>query len=208
MRPGIREVASAIACFLTLVSAVTITQNTVSISTYSVSLGDLTINAGVYYSLVNNVETLLSGKLDNEGGFYITAANGLAASVTMTGSSFLNAGTLAFNSLSASVISTYLISTTGTFTNTGSMYLGVSGATLSGTPFRVRSTSTWSNTGMMVFERSSGTSASVDIGSSLSSVTNAGSICLYNTDWSQTITIEGSGCITVGESSQLTLLIT
>ncbi|KAM9887534.1 hypothetical protein OXX79_013561, partial [Metschnikowia pulcherrima] len=212
MKPGFRALATAITYLLSVVSAVTITQNTVEVSTINLSLGDLTINSGVYYSIVNNALTALVGTVDNRGGFYVSSANGLAASVVMTGASFSNAGTLAFNSLTASVLSTYDIATIGAFSNTGNMYMGVSSATLVGTPFTVTSVSSWSNSGMMVFRRASGSAGSLVIeqvvgSGGLSSITNSGSICLYNVDWTQTTNIVGSGCITVGSGSELNLQI-
>ncbi|OBA21773.1 hypothetical protein METBIDRAFT_24535, partial [Metschnikowia bicuspidata var. bicuspidata NRRL YB-4993] len=192
------------------VFAVTITENTVQISTIDITLGDLTINAGVYYSIVNSALVTLAGSVTNAGGFYVTSANGLAASVVMTGSSFVNSGTCAFNSLSATVLSTYDIATLGSFLNTGDMYFGISGATIVGTPFIVTSVTSWSNDGMMVFRRASGDSALLVIeqvvgSGGLSTILNDGSICLYNTYWLQTTSIVGSGCITVGSGSEMQL---
>ncbi|OBA19696.1 hypothetical protein METBIDRAFT_33330, partial [Metschnikowia bicuspidata var. bicuspidata NRRL YB-4993] len=98
----------------------------------------------------------------------------------------------------------------GSFSNTGDMYFGISGAPLVGTPFIVTSVTSWTNSGMMVFRRASGGSALLVIeqvlgGDGLSRITNDGSICLYNTFWLQTTSIDGSGCITVGSGAELDL---
>ncbi|KAM9922705.1 hypothetical protein OXX59_005649 [Metschnikowia pulcherrima] len=213
MKTGIGALATAFMCLFGVISAVTITQNTVEVSPISLSLGELYINPGVYYSIVNNFQTLLARSVYNKGGLFITAADSYTASVTMTGDTFMNSGIVSFNSLSASKISQYYITTITSFSNTGSMFFGVSGATLLNTPYYVKSVYSWSNTGMMVFKRTSGSAGSVVIHSSVDSsgvptITNAGSICLYNTDWTQSTSIRGSGCITVGPESQFNLEMT
>ncbi|KAM9936595.1 hypothetical protein OXX80_003859 [Metschnikowia pulcherrima] len=213
MKTGIGALATAFVCLFGVISAVTITQNTVEVSPISLSLGELYINPGVYYSIVNNFQTLLARSVYNKGGLFITAADSYTASVTMTGDTFMNSGIVSFNSLSASKISQYYITTITSFSNTGSMFFGVSGATLLNTPYYVKSVYSWSNTGMMVFKRTSGSAGSVVIHSSVDSsgvptITNAGSICLYNTDWTQSTSIRGSGCITIGPESQFNLEMT
>ncbi|KAM9914609.1 hypothetical protein OXX59_007445 [Metschnikowia pulcherrima] len=212
MIPGVYAVGLVIVYLLTWVLAVAIISNTVEISTGHISLRDLTIDPGVYYSIVNNVFTTLVGSLENKGGFYVTSADGWGGSVTIKGSSIVNAGTLAFESPSTKVSSTYTIASFGSFSNTGVIYLGVSGATLRGTPFTITSVTDWSNTGMIVLERSLGIAAPVVIQQILSlsgipSITNHGAICLYNVDWKQTTSIEGSGCIIVASGSILHLQV-
>ena len=212
MIPGVCAVGLVIVYLLTWVLAVAIISNTVEISTGHISLRDLTIDPGVYYSIVNNVFTTLVGSLENKGGFYVTSADGWGGSVTIKGSSIVNAGTLAFESPSTKVLSTYTIASFGSFLNTGVIYLGLSGATLRGTPFTITSVTDWSNTGMIVLERSLGIAAPVVIQQILSlsgipSITNHGAICLYNVDWKQTTSIEGSGCIIVASGSILHLQV-
>ncbi|KAF8001811.1 hypothetical protein HF325_004312 [Metschnikowia pulcherrima] len=212
MIPGVCAVGLVIVYLLTWVLAVAIISNTVEISTGHISLRDLTIDPGVYYSIVNNVFTTLVGSLENKGGFYVTSADGWGGSVTIKGSSIVNAGTLAFESPSTKVLSTYTIASFGSFLNTGVIYLGVSGATLRGTPFTITSVTDWSNTGMIVLKRSLGIAAPVVIQQILSlsgipSITNHGAICLYNVDWKQTTSIDGSGCIIVASGSILHLQV-
>ncbi|OBA19410.1 hypothetical protein METBIDRAFT_46484, partial [Metschnikowia bicuspidata var. bicuspidata NRRL YB-4993] len=210
MKPGIGALVVAISYFLILVFAVTITENTVQITTLDISIGNLIINAGVYYSIVNSVLVTIVGTVDNAGGFYVTSANGLTSSVVMTGGYFVNSGVVSFNSMASPLLSTYDIATVGSFDNTGDMYFGISGATLIGSPFIVTSVTSWSNTGMMVFRRESSGGALLVIeqvlgDGGLSRITNDGSICLYNTYWLQTTSIDGTGCITVGPGAEMGL---
>ncbi|PYD20212.1 hypothetical protein DND58_31095, partial [Pseudomonas syringae pv. pisi] len=78
------------AFYLSAVWALTITEDTVNVGAINVQIGSLTINPGVYYSIVNNALTTLGGSLDNQGGFYVTSANGLAASVSIVSGTIKN----------------------------------------------------------------------------------------------------------------------
>ncbi|OBA17945.1 hypothetical protein METBIDRAFT_47683 [Metschnikowia bicuspidata var. bicuspidata NRRL YB-4993] len=203
MKPKIRAVAVAILYFLAQVFAVIVTENTVQITTVDITLGDLVVNAGVYYSIVDSALVTLVGTVNVRGGFYVTSAKDLTSSVVMTGGIFVNSGTVSFNSLSSKLLSTYGITTVGSFENTGDMYFGISRAPIVGTPFIVTSVSSWTNTGMMVFRSRF---RDTIVGSSgLSTIKNDGSICLYNTFWAQTLNIDGTGCITVAKNSEMQL---
>lgn len=105
--------------------SLTITEDTVLVSPVNLEIGELNINPGVYFSIVNNVLTVLGGNLNNDGAFYVTSTNGLAASVTIASGSIINRGDLAFNSLKANVITNFNLDSVGTFSNTGNMWLGV-----------------------------------------------------------------------------------
>lgn len=200
MKAGIGTVIVVITYLLRLVSAVTITKNTVQNQGFDLS-GGITVNPGVYYSIVNNALTAIIGSVDNEGGFYATSSGGIASSVTMTAGSFLNNGVLSFNGLQSAVGSYFNIQPLSTFTNNGQMFLGVSNGGLVNMPFNLGSGSTFSNTGTIVLESKSG-QATATIGT-LNPVNNPGSICLFNTVWSQSTSVNGNGCTTVGPGSQL-----
>lgn len=60
-------------------------------------MGSLTINPDVYYSIVNNLATVIADNLDNQGEFYVTSTNLLAVAVSLVSSSVKNSGELAFN---------------------------------------------------------------------------------------------------------------
>lgn len=186
--------------------ALTISQNKVETIRRDKSSEDLIINSGAYYWLLNNEATEFGGSVDIKGSLFVTSVNGASSDVNVTGESFTNTGRLEFNTLESSAVSKYLISPVKSFHNAGEMYLGISGGTLSEIPLKLTSGESWINTGMIVFERASGSVTPVVIGQDfcsgkLPSISNNGAICLYNSNWTQTTNIVGSGCISVGEGS-------
>lgn len=84
-----KSVAACLA-FVTSVISVTITKDTVHISPVNLQIGDLTINPDVYYSIVNNLATVIGGNLNNQGGFYVTSTNLVAAAVSLVSGSIEN----------------------------------------------------------------------------------------------------------------------
>ncbi|GEQ68830.1 hypothetical protein JCM33374_g2499 [Metschnikowia sp. JCM 33374] len=203
--------ALAISTF-SFASALVISENTIGTIAFDRTAEDITVNSGVYYWLVNNYLTNFGGAFNNNGGFFITSVNGLASDVLLTGDSFKNSGTFDLNTLGSQIVSVYNISTTGTFENSGDMYLGVSGGFIVNTPFTVTSGNYWTNTGRMVIEKDSGPAAPVIIGQNVGKndvhyIANNGAICLYNVVWDQTTNIIGKGCIGVGGGSKLRLRI-
>lgn len=194
------------AFYLSAVWALTITENTVNVSPISLDIGSLTIYPDVYYSIVNNAATVLAGSLNNQGGFYVTSANGLAASVSIVSGSIRNTGDLAFNSLRASVVSNYNLNSVGSFVNSGSMWLGISSYSLV-PPIILGSATNWDNTGRIYLSQTSGSASTVTISQVLGSITNDGSICLERLSWLQTTTIRGSGCINIMDDGHLQLQV-
>lgn len=92
------------------------------------------------------------------------------------------------------------------------MYFGISNTGSRDLPFLVNSKSSWKNDGSMVFRSDSTQAARLVMKhvvgfhhESGPTVTNNGSICLYNTMWQTESSISGSGCIFVGAGSFLTL---
>lgn len=110
--------------FVTSVISVTITKDTVQISPVDLQIGDLTINPDVYYSIVNNLATVIAGSLNNQGGFYVTSTNLAAAAVSLVSGSIENSGELAFNALGANAASLYALASIAEFSNTGDMWFG------------------------------------------------------------------------------------
>lgn len=194
----------ALAWYFATALGVTITENVISISPVNLAIGDLNINPGVYYSIVNNALTTIAGSLDNQGGFYVTSDNGLAASVSLVSGTIKNSGKLAFNSSRASVVSNYNLNSIGEFLNTGEMWFGLSGYALV-PPVILGSATNWENQGKIHFVQSRGTPSSVTISNVLGKVNNEGTICLVNMEWVQTTSVEGSGCINIGENGSLQL---
>lgn len=190
--------------FATSAFAQTITENTVQISPVDLQIGDLTINSDVYYSIVNNLATVIGGNLDNRGGFYVTSTNGLAAAVALASGTINNSGELAFNALDANVASTYDLASIGAFKNTGDMWFGSAESVAS--PFTITSVTDWQNDRLIYFKKAGGVASVVAlaqvVGSGgLLSLENNGQICLEGVSYIQTSSIDGSGCINVGDGA-------
>lgn len=167
--------------FVTSVISVTITKDTVQISPVDLQIGDLTINPDVYYSIVNNLATVIAGSLNNQGGFYVTSTNLAAAAVSLVSGSIENSGELAFNALGANAASLYALASIAEFSNTGDMWFG--SALHLADPFVVTSVSGWTNDGLMYFKQQSGVASLVVLAqvagsSGLLSLENNGQICL------------------------------
>lgn len=193
----------AVALYLATALGVVITENTISINPVNLAIGDLHILPDVYYSIVNNALTSLTGSLNNQGAFYVTSANGLAASVSIVSGSIRNSGLLAFNSSRASVVSAYNLNSFGVFNNTGNMWFGISGFAIA--PINLGSTTNWENSGRIHLTQARGSSSDVRITQTLGRVDNHGTVCLTNMNWIQSTSIEGSGCINVGDLARLQL---
>lgn len=106
---------AACLAFVTSVISVTITKDTVQISPVNLQIGSLTINPDVYYSIVNNLATVIAGNLDNQGEFYVTSTNLAAAAVSLVSGSVKNSGELAFNALGANAASLYVLASIAEF---------------------------------------------------------------------------------------------
>ncbi|KAL6017172.1 hypothetical protein ACNR9Z_003391 [Candidozyma auris] len=194
----------SVAYYLTTAWAVTISENTVVKSPVSLDIGELNINEGVYYSIVDNALTALGGNLNNKGGFYVTSENGLAASVTAVSGTIINSGDLAFNSLKANVISNYNMDSIGTFSNSGNMWIGTS-VFSAVPPIILGSALDWKNTGKIYVRQREGRASPITISQALGSITNDGTICVERYNWVQTTTIDGKGCVNIKEDGHLQL---
>ena len=194
--------------------ALTITDNTVETIILDKHDEDLTVNSGAYYWLLNNNSTVLRGSVENNGGLYVSNFLGVVSDFTAVGPSFINRGSLDFNTLDAKEVSIYNITSSDTFENSGDMFFGVSGGTPIKTPFTITAATSWTNQGRIVFEKTSEPSVHVLVGKEIAEenglryIKNEGAICLYNTEWKQTTNVVGKGCITVGKNSKFQLQFT
>lgn len=186
--------------------SLTITEDTVLVSPVNLEIGELNINPGVYFSIVNNVLTVLGGNLNNDGAFYVTSTNGLAASVTIASGSIINRGDLAFNSLKANVITNFNLDSVGTFSNTGNMWLGVP-IFSAVPPIILGSALDWENKGMIYLRQELGGASPITISQVLGAIDNSGTICIERLNWLQTTTINGAGCVNVQADGHLQLQI-
>ncbi|SGZ48161.1 CIC11C00000001046, partial [Sungouiella intermedia] len=137
--------------------AVDITQDTVLLSPINLQLGSLHVYPDVYYSIVNNLLTAITGNLqvDSGGAFYVTATNLLAASASLTSGTLLNNGDIAFNSTRSTVVSSYSMISIGSFVNNGNMWLGTASFSLT-PPITLGSATSFTNNGKIYMRQERG----------------------------------------------------
>ncbi|EGV65577.1 hypothetical protein CANTEDRAFT_92443, partial [Yamadazyma tenuis ATCC 10573] len=202
------KVLSALAC-IALASAVEITTNTIKRGTISLSVGDYTIDEGVYLSIINNADSAFLGSFTNKGGFYITSDSSLialtASVYTLTGT-IDNSGIWSWNSVESLTTPDFELYA-ATFQNTGTMFFAGDGSV--GIPVMSVLASDWDNEGLIVFSLTTRSTGEVLLGSAtdsaLSSITNDGTICLINQVYHQSTGIDGSGCFDIGADSSVWL---
>ncbi|GEQ67775.1 hypothetical protein JCM33374_g1440 [Metschnikowia sp. JCM 33374] len=192
------------------VTSLLISQDTIETTEKEALLSNLTVNPGVYYLLLNNRNTVITGSFENAGNFHVLRTHESSTNIMVTSKSFQNKGTVVFDSTAAVGGEEYRITVNGAFENSGRLYWGISNAWVSGTPFSIRSKASWTNTGRIMFERTSGPAVRVAIDQGLGSrsrsvIKNTGVICLTNTVWTQTTDIKGDGCIYIGRGAKLAL---
>lgn len=183
----------------TSVFGLEITSDTIEYGPLAVQIGALHVHPNVYFSIVNNLATVIGGNLDIEGSFYVTSTNGLASAVAAVSGTIHNTGLIAFDALGANVASTFDFASIGEFVNSGSMFFGSAFGLLSpATPFTVTSVLGWENTGLMYFKQAAGNPSLVALTSAINdgllTITNEGTICLENTYYLQTTSVVGGGC--------------
>ncbi|KHC79858.1 hypothetical protein I503_05324, partial [Candida albicans SC5314] len=189
---------------LNSVLALVITQNRVDRGTLDLSVGDITINSGASWSIINNAISTLVGSLTVQpnAGLYITSTSPLLSlQVTLTSllSTIQNNGIIAFNSSPSLTSSTYNLVGLS-LVNTGEMYFSASGVLPS---VMALTAASWSNSGLMAFYQNQRSSGVVSLGTPSGSITNNGQICLNNEVYQQTTSINGSGCFTANRDSTI-----
>ncbi|KGU23821.1 hypothetical protein MG7_04014, partial [Candida albicans P34048] len=184
--------------------AVVITEDRVDRGSISVNLGEVTVNSGASWSIINNAVTAFAGKINVQsgGGLYISSTSPLLAlQVTLTSllDSITNDGVISLDSRASLTASNYnLIGLS--FTNNGEMYLAASGVLPSTMDLTAAS---WTNNGLLVAYQNQRSSGVLNLGTPLGAITNNGQICLYNQVYQQQTRIEGSGCITANKNSAI-----
>ncbi|CAN3484228.1 hypothetical protein DICA0_F10770 [Diutina catenulata] len=209
MRLSLRWTWLALQAIIAIAVAQTVTQNTVTIGTINLSIGDITINPGVYWSIVNNALSAFTGSLNVGAGsaFYITSTSNLIAlTVSLAGvlNSITNNGIISFNSALSLTAPTYSLIGLS-FRNNGQMYLGGDGSV--GIPIFSLTAANWDNEGLISFYQKTMSKGVVHLGGGgpVLPMTNNGDICFYNTVFEQTTTIKGTGCLHVIGSSLMNL---
>ncbi|OBA24114.1 hypothetical protein METBIDRAFT_30457 [Metschnikowia bicuspidata var. bicuspidata NRRL YB-4993] len=191
--------------FFTQILAVIISQNTITTNQRVEVIASLTINEGVFYSIIHNNFLTLLDKFENAGRLYVTASTGSQASLLLTGIHFKNSGVIVFESFPLGE-STYHIYAENFFENNGVMLFGTLGESSGITRISVLARESWTNTGMMFFVESRGLPSHLLLGKSNSTrknvtITNEGTICFKNLFWRSFTRIEGYGCIAIGFES-------
>ncbi|KAK6455689.1 hyphally regulated cell wall protein [Scheffersomyces xylosifermentans] len=169
----------------------------------SPNIGQLTVDKGVFYSIINNAITGFLGSLDIEGSFYITSSNdllGLTIGLAGISNSILNNGVIVFNSAGSTLPPSYTL-VGSSFTNNGEVYFGGDGSV--GVPIMSITSTAWINRGLLVFSQKSRSTGVVTLGAPAGSITNQGQICLNNQVYQQTSAVVGTGCITAGHDSSV-----
>ena len=174
--------------------AVTITQDTVTSGTINLSVGSITVSSGAYWSIINNAVSAFVGDLtvQSNAGFYISTTNPLIGlQVTLLGvlNSIQNNGVISFNSLKTLIAPNYNLVGLS-FLNNGQMYLAADGTN---PPVMALTAASWTNNGLLVFYQNQRSESLINLGTTLGSIKNAGSICLYSSVYQQLTSITGSG---------------
>ncbi|ABN68738.2 hyphally regulated cell wall protein, partial [Scheffersomyces stipitis CBS 6054] len=196
---------TACVSLFSMAMAVTISQNTINRGFLNLDIGDITIEDGVYWSIIDNAISAMAGslKVGQGSGFYITSTSSLIAStVTLLSplGSLENNGIISFNALQSLTAPVYNLVGLS-FTNNGEMYLGGDGSVL--VPVQSITSATWDNNGLLVFYQNTRSTGPVLLGAPLGTINNNGQICLYNELYTQTNNIVGTGCITANTDSSI-----
>ncbi|ABN66995.2 HYR1-like protein, partial [Scheffersomyces stipitis CBS 6054] len=195
-----------LATFVYATNACIITGFKVDRSQVNLAVGDITVEANSYWSILGNSASSLNGALwvKKSAGFYIAGTDKIdSLSVTLpSGShSINNEGTIVFNSISCKSTTKYQLSGTS-FCNSGEMYLAGNGA--SGSLTSITSNS-WTNSGLLSFHQKKRTNSCVSLGQPSGTIHNSGQICLHNHLFQQQGNIVGGGCLTANENSSIFL---
>ncbi|CAI5758416.1 unnamed protein product [Candida verbasci] len=190
--------------FILAANALTVSTDKTSTRPINLSIGDIKIDSGAKWSILNNALSVFVGDLEvqKDAGFYISSTSSIIAlTVTLFGviNSITNDGIISFNSQPSLSSSTYdLIG--ASFTNNGEMYLAASGIL----PNIMGITSiSWHNNGLLVFSQNQRNEGFVELGSIFGEIHNDGQICFMNHVYRQKSKISGTGCITADSDSTI-----
>lgn len=195
---------SAILLLAEAVSAVVINSNTIVSADYPTA--DITVNLGVFYTIINPVGQF-TGSLNIAGELFFVAAG-----LTYAGQGFLfqlgslsNTGTTVFNNLANSKPIAIAVNS-ALFLNSGFMFM-VADTSAPGThAYSIGSTGNWQNSGTIVVSGSSTVVQSTFVVAASPFAENSGAICLNNAVfYPGLVNVNGGGCINVGAGGQLNI---
>ncbi|CUM57127.1 unnamed protein product, partial [Debaryomyces fabryi] len=205
------------------VSGLTISEPTVQDGVINLGLqigDDLNINSDAYLTIINAIlsANVGVGSINNNGGFYFKYDGGIAAvSAAVATGDIDNEGTIVFSSETDSLATVLGLTTAlGTFTNgaDGKIYFDSQDGVAS--VYELVGVNGWENDGLIYMRQSNnlvGTALinSVNVGGLLSGsileATNDGSICLDSTAYTQLLSIQGDGCMTVLNGGSINSLL-
>ncbi|EMG47096.1 hypothetical protein G210_2629, partial [Candida maltosa Xu316] len=194
----------AIWLFLTIGTALDVTENRVDRGVISLNFGDITIHSGASWSIINNAISTFVGSLDvhSDAALYISSTSPLIALQIGLASLFNhidNDGLIVFDSRASFTPSNYNL-VGAWFNNSGEMFLASSGIAASSSSLTALG---WTNSGLIVFSQNQRNAGSVNMGTPGNRITNDGQICLINQVYRQATGIDGSGCITTDQDSTI-----
>ncbi|ABN67654.2 hyphally regulated cell wall protein, partial [Scheffersomyces stipitis CBS 6054] len=190
--------------FATVALAFTVQKPKVDRGSINLSIGDITIQSGSFWSIFDNTVSIFKGDLwvQKNAGFFITSTNkliGLKVELASGFGSIRNDGLIVFNSLVSITPSFYKL-IGKSFLNSGEIFLVSSGY---GVPTAALLAPIWKNTGSLTFFQNKRNNGVVSLGAPGLKIENWGQICLFNELYKQTTHIFGDGCITADQDSSI-----
>ena len=186
----------------------TVSDNIAFAGAFNLSIGDITIDENVYWSIWDNENSILTGSLDvlTGGGFYISTDSSMdRMTIQLPGvnQSVDNSGTISFSTLNSSTVAKFSV-TGASINNSGHLFMLANGS--SGTPVMYVTSTTWINTGFMTFYQDvKSLQGVISIGEDRGTIVNNGDICIYNGVYPQLSAINGTGCIHIQRDSTVLL---
>ncbi|KAI3403119.2 hypothetical protein KGF56_004008 [Candida oxycetoniae] len=184
----------------------TIKGEKISRGAINLSVGDITIESGGSWSIIDNKLSAIVGDLivEKNAGFYISAVSsiiGLHVELLNLFSIIRNDGIISFNAVKSALPAHFKLYGKS-FENNGELYYAADGIL---PPIFTIAASEWKNSGLIVLYQTKRSEAITFLGKALHDIENTGSICLYNSIYKQITSISGDGCITANHDSVIFL---
>lgn len=193
--------AVVIICFYRTATALTVDKNTYLSGPPS---EDITVNSNVFLALVNGATETFTGGINNNGYIFMGNVNsgqsGLSSKLSGSGA-ISNQGTIVLDNRNETAGVDFEWDG-ASFVNTGTMYF--MGADSPQNSYTFSQSGEFNNKGTMVFSQGSKNTDSF-ANFQANTVQNDGTICLTNTKSLLKKSINGNGCITIGENAMMVL---
>lgn len=185
-----------------------ITSDTITRGGFNTKWGTTHVAEGVFWSILDNDVTNFIGDLNVDGELYISAQEdfiGLQVNLGGINNEFIVNGQVVLDSRKTTKTPFYNTKAS-TFENNGKIWF--TGAGDAGIPTMAITSSNWKNNGLLHFYQDYRSGGWVNLGWDLQSIENDGAICLHKMAYRQANTINGNGCIDIGEDSTVWLAYT